>query len=152
MKKTLLFIAPVVMLALAACNKSEAPNDGEAGADGANTATSEPIEMPPSIVAGDVYRCGDGTILHVDFLGNEGTDGPKLAADIRVGDQTAPATRVDAPKAEAPVEGEAADTADTEAEKPAGPMVSADGETTLSGEGASINVKLSGKGAQTCKG
>ena len=34
---------------------------------------------------------------------------------------------------------------------PTGPMKSADGENSLSGEGKQINVKLAGKGAQTCK-
>lgn len=142
MKKSLLILAPLSMLALAACNKSETPAEGEAGADAAAT-TAAPVEMPPAITASGTYRCADNTILYVDFLGkNE-------AADIRVGDKAATAVRVTAPLAEAP----AADAAATPAAEaaPAGPMKSADGESSLSGEGKQINVKLAGKGAQTCK-
>lgn len=143
MKKTILLLAPLSMLALAACNKTETPAEGEAGAEGASTTTAAPIEMPPAITASGTYRCADNTILYVDFLGkNE-------AADIRVGDKAATAVRVTAAAPEAPVTG-AAPAAPTEAE-PAGPLKSADGESSLSGSGASINVKLGGKGAQTCK-
>ncbi len=139
MKKTLLILAPLSMLALAACNKSETPAEGEAGADTA--ATAAPIEMPPAITASGTYRCADNTILYVDFLGkNE-------AADIRVGDKAATAVRVTAPVAEAPAAGAAPAAEAT----PAGPLKSADGESSLSGSGAQINVKLAGKGAQTCK-
>lgn len=141
MKKTLLILAPLSMLALAACNKSETPA-ADADTDAAKTAdaTAAPVEMPPAITSSGVYRCADNTILYVDFLGaNE-------AANIRVGDKGATPTQV---KAEKP----AADaTAPAAADAPAGPMKSADGETMLTGSGASINVKLAGKGAQTCKG
>ena len=140
MKKTLLILAPLSMLALAACNKTETPAEGEAGAEG-TAATAAPIEMPPAITATGTYRCADNTILFVDFLGaNE-------AADIRVGDKAATAVRVSAAAPAAPVAGA---TAAPEA-APAGPLKSADGESSLSGSGASINVKLAGKGAQTCK-
>lgn len=139
MKKTLLILAPLSMLALAACNKTETPAEGEAGADTA--ATAAPIEMPPAITASGTYRCADNTILYVDFLGNN------EAADIRVGDKAATAVRVTAPVAEAPAAGAATATEAT----PAGPLKSADGESSLSGSGAQINVKLAGKGAQTCK-
>ena len=135
MKKTLLYIAPLSMLALAACNKSETPA-ADAEAEAAKTAEATPAApMPPSITASNTYRCADNTILHVDYLGkNE-------AADIRVGEKTAAAVRVSAPKAEAGA-----------TEAPAGPMKSEDGKTSLSGSGPQINVKLADKGAQTCKG
>lgn len=142
MKKTLLILAPLSMLALAACNKTETPAEGEAGTDTAS-APAAPIAMPPAITATGTYRCADNTILYVDFLGkNE-------AADIRVGDKAATAVRVAASAPEAPVAG-AAPTPEAEA-APAGPLMSADGESSLSGSGAQINVKLAGKGAQTCK-
>jgi hypothetical protein len=140
MNKTLLILAPLSMLALAACNKTETPAEGEAGAEG-TAVTAAPVEMPPAITATGTYRCADSTVLYVDFLGaNE-------AADIRVGDKTATAVRVTAPAAATPAAGE---TAPAEA-APAGPLKSADGESSLSGSGAQINVKLAGKGAQTCK-
>lgn len=140
MKKTLLILAPLSMLALAACNKSETPAEGDAGTETA-AAPAAPVEMPPAITASGTYRCADNSILYVDFLGaNE-------AADIRVGDKAATAVRVTAPVAEAPAAGTAAPTEAA----PAGPLKSADGENSLSGSGKQINVKLAGKGAQTCK-
>jgi hypothetical protein len=143
MKKTLLILAPLSMLALAACNKSETPA-ADGSADTAAATPAAPVVLPPAITASGTYRCGDNTILYVDFLGkNE-------AADIRVGDKAAVAVRVTAPAPEAPVAG-AAPAAPAADAKPAGPMKSADGKTSLSGTGKQINVKLADKGAQTCK-
>lgn len=140
MKKNLLILAPVAMLALAACNKTDTSKTDAS----ATAAPAAPMELPPSITSSGVFRCGDNTILYVDFLG------ANVAADIRVGAKTAAATRVTAPKAD-PVD-PAAPAPATPPAKPEGPMKSADGETSLSGSGKSINVKLAGKGAQTCKG
>jgi hypothetical protein len=140
MKKNLLILAPVVMLALAACNKTETPAEGETAKVEAPAA---PIELPPSITASATYRCADNTILYVDFLG------ANVAADIRVGDKTATATRV-AQAVAAPAAPSAGAAPVAEA-APAGPLKSADGETSLSGSGKQINIKLAGKGAQTCK-
>ncbi|NJM51729.1 MAG: hypothetical protein HC843_13400 [Sphingomonadales bacterium] len=142
MKKTLLLIAPIAMLALAACNKTETPAEGEAEKTAAEPAA--PIEMPPAITASGTYRCADNSILYVDFLGDN------VAADIRIGDKTASAIRVAQPKAEVPAEGETSTAAAAEAPA-AGPLKSEDGEASLSGSGKQINVKLPGKGAQTCK-
>ena len=140
MKQTLLILAPLSMLALAACNKSETPATSETDTA---AATAAPVELPPAITASGTYRCADNTILYVDFLGaNE-------AADIRVGDKAATAVRVTAAAPVAPAADAAAAPAAEAA--PAGPMKSADGESSLSGEGKQINVKLAGKGAQTCK-
>jgi hypothetical protein len=140
MKKSLLILAPLSMLALAACNKSETPAADEAGT-AASATPAAPVELPPAITATGTYRCADNTILYVDFLGqNE-------AADIRVGDKSATAVRVTAPAAEAST----ADAAPAAEAEPAGPLKSADGESSLSGSGKQINVKLAGKGAQTCK-
>lgn len=142
MMKKLLLLAPLSMLALAACNSSETPASD--AADGATAATPvAEIELPPAITATGTYRCADNSILYVDFLGaNE-------AADIRIGEKSAMAVRVTAPKAETPATDAA--TAATAEAAPAGPMTSADGESSLSGSGKQINVKLAGKGAQTCK-
>lgn len=146
MKKNLLLIAPLSMLALAACNKSETP-----AAEGEATATAKapaaPVAMPPAITAQATYRCADNSIVHVDFLGqNE-------AADIRVGDKTAVAVRVSAEKPAAPAEGAAAPApaATPVTDAPAGPLKSADGKTMLSGSGKQINLQLADKSAQTCK-
>ena len=141
MNKKLILIAPLSMLALAACNKSETPPAAENAAETAAVSAAE-VELPPAITATGTYRCADNTILYVDFLGqNE-------AADIRIGEKSALAVRVTAPKAEAPAADGTAAPAEAE---PAGPLTSADGESSLSGSGDQINVKLAGKGAQTCK-
>ncbi len=139
MKKSLLMITPVAMLALAACNNTETPAESDAaGADTAE-APAEPVEMPPSITSKGTYRCADNTILYVEFFGeNE-------SASIRVGEETAEAIRVKPEAAEAPAEGT------EEVAKPTGPMKSEDGETMLTGSGDQINVRLAGKGAQSCK-
>lgn len=146
MKKSFILLAPLSMLALAACNKSETPAADEAAGTDTAATTAAPVELPPAITASGTYRCADNTILYVDFLGkNE-------AADIRVGDKAATAVRVTAPVAEAPAAPAAGAAPAPAAEAaPAGPMKSADGESSLSGEGKQINVKLAGKGAQTCK-
>lgn len=140
MKKNLLLIAPLSMLALAACNKSETPAaEGDAAASA--KAPAAPVAMPPAITAQATYRCADNMIVHVDFLGqNE-------VADIRVGDKTAVAVRVSAEKPAAPAEGAAVPAADA----PAGPLKSADGKTLLSGSGKQISLTLADKGAQACK-
>jgi hypothetical protein len=143
MQKIFLFIAPLSMLALAACNQSETPAADTAAPDQAtNTvAAGPPTKLPPSITASATYRCADNTILYVDFLGeNE-------AADIRVGDKTATAVRVTPPEVAMPAEG---DAAKAEA-NPAAPMKSADGKTSLLGSGKQINVQLADKRAQSCK-
>ncbi len=141
MTKNLILLAPLSLLALAACNSSETPATAENAAEMAATPSAD-IELPPAITATGTYRCADNTILYVDFLGkNE-------AADIRVGEKSAIAVRVTAPKAEVPAADAAAGST---AAEPAGPLTSADGESSLSGSGDQINVKLAGKGAQTCK-
>lgn len=135
MKKNLLLLAPLSMLALAACNQTETTEVAEGEAVETPAA---PVELPPSITSSGTYRCADNTILYIDYFGDN------VAADIRIGEKTALATRVNAPKPEA-AEGEEAKPAE-------GPMVSADGEATLSGTGKQIKVKLPGKGEQVCKG
>jgi hypothetical protein len=139
--KKLMILAPVAMLALAACNKTETTAESETPTVEAPAA---PIELPPSITASGTYRCADNTILFVDFLG------ANVAADIRVGDKTASATRVAAAAAPVPA-ADAAAPAPVAEPAAGGPLKSADGETSLSGSGKQINVKLAGKGAQTCK-
>jgi hypothetical protein len=140
MKKTLLFIAPLSMLALAACNKSETPAAEGDAATTAEAPAAPAATLPPAITAQGTYRCADNTILYVEFLGaNE-------AADIRVGAKDAAAIRVMAAKPAAD-----AAPADPAAAKPASALKSEDGKTMLTGSGASINVKLADKGGQTCK-
>lgn len=140
MKHPLLLIAPLSVLALAACNKSETLATDETKT--AEAAPADAAPLPPAITSEATYRCADSTVLYVDYFGkNE-------SADIRVGSETGPAVHVAAAAAPTPAAG-AAPAAD--AAKPAGPMLSADGKTKLSINGKNINVQLADKGAQTCK-
>lgn len=127
-------LASITVLALAACGPTREQEAAEVEAAAAAEAEAIPLDaLPPPITASGTYRCADNTILYVDFYGtNQG-------ASIRVGEMTATPVRVSAPT---PAAGE------TEA---TGPATSEDGQTSLSGSGDQINVKLAGKGAQTCK-
>jgi hypothetical protein len=133
MKKTLLLIAPVLMLSITACGPSREQQAAEAEkAEEAKRAEALKA-LPPTLPISEqgTYRCADNTIVKVDFLGT------KEAASIVVG--TDAPVRVDAPKG---ADGKiVADRA----------MKSADGATTLAGGGDSINLTLAGKGAQSCK-
>lgn len=139
MKHPLLLIAPLSVLALAACNKSETPAADETKT--AEAAPAAPAALPPAITSEATYRCADSTVLYVDYFGkNE-------AADIRVGSETGPVTHVAAAPAAAPAAG-AAPAADA---APVGPLKSEDGKTMLTLNGKNINIKLGDRGAQTCK-
>jgi hypothetical protein len=71
MKKTLIIAVASAALA-AGCNKSghtivaggPAENDSEAAALEANG----PVTLPPAITASKTYRCGDNSLLYVDWL------------------------------------------------------------------------------------
>ena len=133
MKKTLLLIAPVLMLSITACG----PTREEQAAEAAKAEEAERAEslkdLPPALTITEqgTYKCADNTVVKVEFLGE------KEAASIVVGSD-AP-IRVDAPKG---ADGKiVADRA----------MKSADGATVLAGSGDSINLTLAGKGAQSCK-
>lgn len=126
MKKTLLILAPLSMLALAACNKSQPAADASATAPAADVAAAA-APAGPAITSSATYHCGDSSVIYVDYFGTD-------AADIHAGDKAAVAVHV------------AADAA-----KPGTPMKSADGKSMLSGDATKVNVKLADKGAQTCK-
>ena len=115
-------------LALVACNAEpenivagETP-DPMAGA----LAGAAPVELPPAIAASKTYRCGDNSVVSIDWLADN------KSANLRVGDATTPV------QVKAAVEGEA--------------LTAADG-TSLTGNAtaASVSLTLAGKGAQSCK-
>jgi len=134
MKKIVYTLAPLAVIALAACGPTREQQAADAEAKAEAEAAAAPIDMPPAITSSSTYRCADSTVLYVDFYAeNKG-------ALIRAGEKTATPLRVSAP---APVEGEEATVV--------GKFASDDGETTLSGSGANISVKLPGKDEQACK-
>ena len=115
-------------LALVACNSE--PESVVAGGTpdpmAGELAGAAPIELPPAIAASKTYRCGDNSVVSIDWLADN------KSANLRVGDATTPV------QVKAAVEGEA--------------LTAADG-TSLTGNAtaASVSLTLAGKGAQSCK-
>ena len=130
MKKTHLLISSICVLAIAACGPGRTEQAEIAEEEkAAEKASRAPVELPPSITSSTVYRCKGGTILYVDYFGEN------VAAQIAVGEKSAIPTRV------TPAE-----------DAPEGPMKSADGSVTLNGTGAAISVTLPELGTLSCKG
>ena len=115
-------------LALAACDsKPTSITAGSSPDPMANElAGAAPVELPPAIAATKTYRCGDNSVVSIDWLSDN------KSANLRVGDATTPV------QVKAAAEGEA--------------LTAADG-TSLTGNAtaASVSLTLAGKGAQTCK-
>ena len=113
-------------LALAACDSKSITSDSTPDPMANEIANAAPVELPPAIAATKIYRCGDSSVVSIDWLDD------KKTANIRVGDATTPV------QVKAAAEGEA--------------MTAADG-TSLTGSAtaASVSLTLAGKGAQTCK-
>lgn len=114
-------------LALPACDSNPSITADSSPDPMANQlAGAAPVELPPAIAASKIYRCGDNSVVSIDWLSD------KKSANLRVGDATTPV------QVKAAAEGEA--------------MSAADG-TSLTGSAtaASVSLTLAGKGAQTCK-
>ena len=114
-------------LALAACDSNPSITADSSPDPMANQlASAAPVELPPAIAASKTYRCGDNSVVSIDWLSDN------KSANVRVGDATTPV------QVKAAAEGEA--------------LTAADG-TSLTGNAtaASVSLTLVGKGAQTCK-
>jgi hypothetical protein len=65
----------VAAAALAGCNKENhtivagGPDNGDA----ANTVANAKVELPPAIAASKTYRCGDNSVVYVDWLADNKT-------------------------------------------------------------------------------
>ena len=114
-------------LALVACNAEpenivagETP-DPMAGA----LAGAAPVELPPAIAASKTYRCGDNSVVSIDWLADN------KSANLRIGDATIPV------QLKAAAAGEA--------------LTAADG-TSLTGAAAAgkVGLTLPGQSATTC--
>ncbi len=146
MRQFLLPLAPLTLLALAACNQAGDTTDMNATDEVATEAA--PMELPPAIVDSGTYRCADGSVIYVDFYqGGE-------RAGIRT-EQNGISVILDAPDAQAdamtaaPAEDAMADDG---AVAQAGAMtLVADGGYALTGTGQNIDVTLPEKDSQTCK-
>lgn len=69
MIKTNLTVAAAALLSLAACNqKPEELSSVAADPMASQLANAAPIELPPSIAASKQMRCGDNSLVFVDFF------------------------------------------------------------------------------------
>ena len=75
MNKFLLVSIGTALFALGACNDDKPevvgrdPQDPLAG----ELNNAAPIELPPSVKSSKAYRCGDGSLLFVDFMSDDKT-------------------------------------------------------------------------------
>ena len=132
MTRTPLLLTTLTALALAACDSqgNTIVQQGPADPMANQVANAGPIELPAPIILSKKYRCADNTVVSLDWREK---DGQPTAANLRVADATLPN--------ELKLGAEA---------KP--PYTGTDGtELTGTKEASSVQLKLPGKSAQTCK-
>ena len=116
-------------LALAACDSKPTSITADSAPDpmANELAGAAPVELPPAIAATKTYRCGDNSVVSIDWLADN------KSANLRLGDAATPV------QVKAAAEGEA--------------LTAADG-TSLTGNAAaaSVSLTLAGKASQTCHG
>ncbi len=125
MKNTSLIIASICTLALVACGpgRTEQAEIDKAAAE-AEKAAKPVAELPPPITKSAIYRCRGGSVLYVDYLGeNE-------AAQVRIDD-----------KVSLPAMLKTEDGAQ---------FTSEDGTITINGSGDKITATLPEKGSLAC--
>jgi len=125
MKNTFLFAATAAALvSLAACNnKPEEVSSTAPDPMASQLANAAPVELPPAIASSVTLRCGDNSLIYVEFF--QGNKQVQLRTE-----KGGKATML-----KAPAEGE--------------PFV-ADGGYQLTGTPKNVNVTVPGKGAKTC--
>ena len=122
---SLIAAAAFALLSLAACG-SQAPEEVSSTAPdpmASQLANAAPIELPPAIAESVTLRCGDNSLVYVDFF--QGNKQVQLKTD-----KAGPATMLKAPEAGQPFE--------------------AAGGYKLTGTAKSVSVTLPGKAAKTC--
>ncbi|HEX4761260.1 MAG TPA: hypothetical protein VFU87_00520 [Sphingomicrobium sp.] len=120
MTRTPLLLAIVAAAALAGCSNQDQNAAAEENSADANAG----VELPPAIAASKSYRCGDNTVIQIDWLSDNKT------ANVRTEQNGAP-TQVTAPE-------------------PGQPMTSASGlalEGTVAGP---VTVTLPGGASKSC--
>jgi predicted small secreted protein len=115
-------ITLVAAAALAGCNKEN--NTAGTGPDVNNVAASSPIVLPPSIAASKTYRCGDNSVVFVDWLTDNKT------ANVRTEATGSPTQVV--------------------AVEPGKPLTGSGISLTGSASGSSVTLERPGHGSQTC--
>ena len=100
MTRTPLLLPLIAAAALAGCNNSGhtivagGPDEG----NDTNTVAPKNVELPPTIASSKSYRCGDNSIVSVDWLSD------KKSANLRIG-QTAEPNHVTAAAEGQPMSG-----------------------------------------------
>ena len=83
----MLLLSLAAATALAGCNNSDHNVVAGPQTDDLNIAAESNLALPPSIVATKTYRCGDNSVIQVDWLSDNKT------ANIRMGEDS-PVTQV----------------------------------------------------------
>jgi len=120
MTRNTIAITLVAAAALAGCNKE----NQTVAPDTNNVVSNTPIVLPPSIAASKTYRCGDNSVVFVDWLTDNKT------ANVRT-DATGSPIQVVAAEAGKPLTGTGLSLTGTAA-------------------GSSITLERAGHGTQTC--
>jgi hypothetical protein len=113
-------ITLVAAAALAGCNKETQTVTPDAN----NVVAKTPIVLPPSIAASKTYRCGDNSVVFVDWLSDN------KSANVRTDPTGSPIQVV--------------------AAEPGKPLTGNGISLTGSASGSSVTVERPGHGSQTC--
>jgi hypothetical protein len=98
MTRTPLILALAAAAALAGCGNEDHNIVAGGEPEDTNAPSNAGVQLPPSIVASKIYRCGDNKIVYVDWLSDN------KSANIRTDKGGAP-TLVTAPEAGKPMGG-----------------------------------------------
>lgn len=121
---SLIAAAAVALLSLAACeNKPEEVTSTAPDPMASQLANAAPVELPPAIAESVTLRCGDNSLVYVDFF--QGNKQVQLKTE-----KGGPATMLKAPEAGQPFE--------------------AAGGFKLTGTPKNVSVTVPGKPAKTC--
>jgi len=121
---SLIAAAAVALLSLAACeNKPEEVTSTAPDPMASQLANAAPVELPPAIAESVTLRCGDNSLVYVDFF--QGNKQVQLKTE-----KGGPATMLKAPEAGQPFE--------------------AAGGFKLTGTSKNVSVTVPGKAAKTC--
>jgi hypothetical protein len=120
----LIAAAAIALLSLAACeNKPEEVSSTAPDPMASQLANAAPVELPPAIAESVTLRCGDNSLVYVDFF--QGNKQVQLKTE-----KSGPATMLRAPEAGQPFE--------------------AAGGYKLTGTPKNVSVTVPGKAAKTC--
>ena len=120
MTRNIIVVTLVAAAALAGCNKESQT----ATPDVNNVVSNTPIVLPPSIAASKTYRCGDNSVVFVDWLSDNKT------ANVRTDPTGSPIQVV--------------------AAEPGKALIGNGLSLTGTAAGSSVTLERAGHGAQTC--